>query len=69
MLKPMSANAHDVKQAAHQLIDQLPDNVGWDELVYRMAVRREIEKGLADSAAGRVTPVEEVMKRFGVADQ
>ena len=37
-----------MKPAAHQLIDQLPANVGWDELVYRMAVRREIEKGLPD---------------------
>ena len=31
-----------------------------------MIVRREIEKGLADSNAGRTTPVDEVMKEFGV---
>jgi predicted transcriptional regulator len=31
-----------------------------------MVVRWEIERGLADSDAGRVTPVEEVMREFGI---
>jgi predicted transcriptional regulator len=66
MLKPMSADAHDVKQAAHQLIDQLPDNVGWDELAYRMGVRASIERGLADSEAGRLIPHEDILREFGL---
>ncbi|QIT57071.1 hypothetical protein HC341_00890 [Aquisalimonas sp. 2447] len=47
----MNANAQDVKQAAHELIDQLPDNASWDDVVYRMAVRRAIEIGLTESDA------------------
>lgn len=64
----MSTQAHNIKQAAHQLVDQLPENATWDDVVYEMAVRREIEKGLADSDAGRVTPVEDVMKEFGITE-
>jgi predicted transcriptional regulator len=56
------------KQEAHKLVDQLPEDAGWHELAYRAAVRSDIEAGLADSAAGRVTPVEEVLKEFGIAE-
>ena len=62
----MSTRSEDIKQAAHKLIDQLPSDANWDDVVYEMIVRREIEKGLADSNAGRTTPVNEVMKEFGV---
>ncbi len=56
------------KQEAHKLIDQLPDNATWQDLIYRVAVRADIEIGLQDSAAGRVTPVEDVLKEFGFAE-
>ena len=65
-LKAMTANAHDIEQAAHELIDQLPDNVSWDELAYRLAVRASIERGLAESEAGLGIPQEEVERRFGI---
>lgn len=55
-----------VKEAAHQLIDQLPDEVSWDELAYRIEARASIERGLADADAGRLTPQEEIEKRFGI---
>ena len=54
------------KQAAHQLIDKLPDNATWDDVVYEMVTRREIELGLADSDANRTTLVEDVIKEFGL---
>lgn len=59
-------SATNVKQQAHELIDQLPDNATWDEIAYRMEVHASIERGLADSEAGRVTPQEDVEKRFGI---
>lgn len=59
------ANAN-LKQAAHQLIDKLPDNATWDDVVYEIVTRREIELGLADSDANRTTPVEDVIKEFGL---
>ncbi len=56
----------DIKQAAHQLIDQLPDGSSWNDAIYKMVVRQEIELGLEDSDAGRTTSVEEVRKEFGL---
>lgn len=56
----------NLKQAAHELIDKLPDNANWDDVVYEMVARREIELGLADSEASRITPVEDVVKEFNL---
>ena len=55
----------NLKQAAHHLIDQLPDNASWDDVVYEMVIRREIEVGLADSEASRTTSVEDMFREFG----
>ena len=55
----------NVKQQAHELIDKLPDNATWRDVVYEMVVRCEIELGLADSEANRTTPAEEVLREFG----
>jgi len=56
----------NLKQAAHQLIDKLPEDATWDDVVYEMVARREIELGLADSDANRTTAVEDVAKEFGL---
>ncbi len=56
----------NLKQTAHELIDKLPENTTWDDVVYEMVTRREIEKGLADSEANRTTPVEDIAKEFGL---
>lgn len=56
----------NVKEAAHKLIDQLPDDVTWDELAYRIEVRASIERGLAAADAGRLISHEEVKKYFGI---
>ena len=66
MLRTMSTNAHDIKQVAHQLIDQLPDNASWEDVIYRMELHASIERGLADLRAGRGVPQEEVERRFGI---
>ena len=56
----------NLKQTAHELIYKLPENTTWDDVVYEMVTRREIEKGLADSEANRTTPVEDIAKEFGL---
>ena len=56
----------DMKNVAHQLIDQLPEGSTWNDVIYEMVVRREIELGLEDSDAGRTTSVEDVRKEFGL---
>lgn len=56
----------NVKQAAHELLDRLPETVTWEDVAYEMEVRASIERGLADAEAGRVVSHEEVMKQFGL---
>ncbi|MDP1696181.1 MAG: hypothetical protein Q8L45_00070 [Xanthomonadaceae bacterium] len=57
-----------LKQQAHALIDHLPDTATWDDVVYEMAVRRSIERGLADADAGHLTDVKAVRREFGLPE-
>jgi hypothetical protein len=55
-----------VKQEAHKLIDELPETATWDDLAERIETIIDIEAGLADSAAGRVTDNAQVRREFGL---
>jgi hypothetical protein len=57
----------DIKDQARELIDKLPENSTWDDLVHQIYVRQAIEAGLADSKAGRTTDVEQVRLEFGLS--
>ena len=56
----------NVKEEAQRLIERLPEDITWDDLMHEIYVRQAIEAGLADSEAGRVTGVEEVRENFGL---
>ena len=56
-----------IKEEAKFLVDQLPDNATWDDLMHEIYVRQSIEDGLADSRAGRTTSVEAVREQFGLS--
>ena len=58
----------NVKEAAKRLLENLPEDITWDDLMYQIYVRQNIEAGLADSEAGRVVEVEEIRKRFGLSE-
>ena len=49
-----------VKQQLTQLLSDLPEQATWDDVLYEISVRQSIEQGLADVAAGRTIPAEEV---------
>jgi predicted transcriptional regulator len=57
-----------VKEAARELVENLPEDVTWDDLMYQIYVRQNIEAGLADSEAGRVVEVREIRKQFGLEE-
>jgi len=63
---PAMEAAKTPKAQAHELIEALPDNASWEDVVYRLELHASIERGLADSEAGRVTPQAEVERRYGV---
>jgi len=48
------------KDAARRLIEQLPEQATWDDIMYELYVKQKIEEGLADIEAGRTIPHEQV---------
>lgn len=59
-------SVQNVKEEARKLVENLPEDVTWDDLMYQIYVRQTIEAGLGDSEAGRVTDVDEVREEFGL---
>ena len=59
-------STENVKDEARRLLEKLPDNLTWDELMHEIYVRQAIEAGLADSKAGKTLDVAEVRERFGL---
>jgi hypothetical protein len=57
-----------IKDQAHMLVDKMPDNSTWDDLMHEIYVRETIEQGLADSKAGRTTDVREIRSKYGLAE-
>ncbi|MEX2177015.1 MAG: hypothetical protein WD872_21815 [Pirellulaceae bacterium] len=56
----------DIREEAHKLVDNLREDATWDDLMYEIYVRQAVERGLADSAAGRTMPLEDVRARYGL---
>ena len=52
------------KEAAKQLIDHLPEQATWEEIMYELYVKQKIEEGLADIETGRTIPHEQVKDEF-----
>jgi hypothetical protein len=61
-------SATTIKDEAHRIIEQLPDNASWEDLIYRLCVRQSIEAGRRDCEAGRVESVADVRKSFGLPE-
>ena len=58
----------DVKSAARELAEGLPDGATWDDVMYRVYVRQAIDAGLRDVAEGRLVDVAEVRRHFGLVE-
>ena len=58
--------ATNVKQEARQIVESLPDDSTWDDLMHKIYVRQTIEAGMADSLAGRTTDVKDVSIRYWI---
>ncbi|MFO7762065.1 MAG: hypothetical protein R6V20_10710 [Desulfobia sp.] len=56
------------KDEAHKLIDRMPQGSTWDDLMREIYVRETIERGLADSNAGRTKDVKEVRAKYGLPE-
>jgi hypothetical protein len=61
--------AVSVKDEARRLIERLPEDATWDDLMHEIYVRQAIEAGLEDGRAGNLTSVEDVRLRLGLSQQ
>jgi predicted transcriptional regulator len=52
------------KQRIRQLLDEMPDDVTYREIEYRIYVLRKIEQGMEDIRQGRLLEQEEVERRM-----
>ena len=57
-------HAHSDKQDAIEVIEQLPDNVPMDEIVYRLYVLNKVRRGMQDVEAGRGISSEELAREI-----
>ena len=62
------AETKTIKAAVKELVDDLPNDATWEDVMYRLYVREAIEAGRRDAAEGRVVDVAEVRRRFGLPE-
>ena len=54
------------KGEAHKLVDSLPADATWADLMHQIYVHEAIERGLGDSQAGSTKCVQEVRAKYGL---
>jgi hypothetical protein len=58
-----------IKEQARKLIDSLPDNATWEDLEYKIFVRRKIERGLESLDEEETLSTQEVLDHFGLSEK
>jgi len=53
-----------IKEEAKKMIDRLPDNATWDDIMYELYVKKKIAAGLKAAEEGRVVSHEDAKKRL-----
>ncbi len=53
-----------VKEEAKKIIEKLPEQATWDDIIYESYVKKKLEVALKAAEEGRVIPHEEVKKRL-----
>ena len=53
-----------VKEEAKRLIEHLPEQVTWDDIMYQIYVRQKIDMGLKAATEGKVVPHTDVKRMF-----
>jgi predicted transcriptional regulator len=52
------------KDEALQLISRLPEEVTWEDIMYRLYVKRKIEEGIKAAEEGRTVSHDQVKELF-----
>jgi len=54
----------ELKREVEGLIKNLPDDAGWDDIMYQIYVRQSIEQGLKDAEEGRIISHNDIKKKY-----
>ena len=57
----------ELQSTARQIIESLPEETSWEDLMYHIYVRQKIEQGLEDGKAGRVRTSDQIRQDLGLA--
>jgi predicted transcriptional regulator len=64
----MSMKHTNIKEEAKRIIDTLPENSSWEDVMHQIYVRQAIEAGLKDIDEGRTVDVDELEAKYGLKD-
>ena len=53
-----------IKEEAQKLLNTLPDEATWDDLMYEIYVRKKIDAGIKAADAGKLIPHDQVKRRL-----
>lgn len=53
-----------VRQEAKKVVDNLPDDASWDDVMYEIYVRKKIDEGIKAADRGELLEYEQVKNRF-----
>ena len=56
------------KDEARRLIERMPDDATWEDLIHAIYMIEAVEQGLADSKADRETEVHELRTKYGLPE-
>ena len=60
----MSTEGATAKQRALEIVDELPEDSSYEDILRELAFERMVERGLADAKAGRTITSEEMERRI-----
>ena len=66
ILKVKKMSTTTIKEEAQKMIDNLPEDVSWDDIMYQIYVRQSINAGLKDSENNNTYTVAEVREKYGL---
>lgn len=53
-----------IKESAKKIIDDMPDDVSYDELIRELLFKRMVERGIKDSQKNKITSDEDLGKEI-----
>jgi hypothetical protein len=54
------------REEAHALVESLPEDGTWEDLMYEIYVHESVQRGLEDGRAERTHTSEEIRAKFGL---